>query len=249
MNGRASARNLLAAELIGLEWRAGLDRATMCVMRNWWNWLVAICRWFLGEWRLWMVVAVPLGSWALFSLLRVKPEGWIRYCGLFLEILGILTVAVGLRAKSVLFNKPGLKLQLREAISRFPPRPGTSRIVNISGTAAMSLAGTLGTMHGSIAPPREGAPLEERVAIVEGQVRAMQTNYNALSEQMRRQGDAAKSAIDQERSARERATGELKSKLEKLGADGIHLEMAGVVWLVIGATLATISSEIAKWLF
>jgi hypothetical protein len=40
-------------------------------------------------------------------------------------------------------------------------------------------------------------------------------------------------------------------QLEKLGAGGLHIEMMGVFWLVLGVVLATVPGEIAavlKWL-
>jgi hypothetical protein len=221
----------------------------MSALRNWGHWLAEVWRWALREWPLWVLFVVPVLSVALFALLSlrdVSAENWVRYCGLFLEVLGILTVADGLQAKRILFNKPDLAQQVGGAFACFPPLPGKSRTVHISGAGEINTAGTIGVLTGSVAPPPTGATVETRLSLLEGQMSAMQQNHNTLSRQVHQQRDAATAAIDQERNAREKTTGELRSKLEKLGADGLQLEMAGVVWLVLGATLATISGEVVE---
>jgi hypothetical protein len=209
-----------------------------------WHWLRAFYKWFIGEWRLWMLVAVPAIVLSYCSLLPTKNEDWLRISGWLLEVTAIAVLIHGLSAKRVLFNKDGIAKQLRDAFSRFPEWPGQNKTVAISGVAAMSFAGSLGTLTGTAAPPGNAAPLDQRVAHLEAQLANLQKDYNGLVDEVRRQADAAKAAVDAERRARDAAAQELESKVRELGAGGIQVEFAGVLWLLLGATLATVPGEI-----
>ncbi len=57
-------------------------------------------------------------------------------------------------------------------------------------------------------------------------------------------------AVESERRTRESEVKELRMQLEGFGAGSLHVEMAGVFWVILGIVLATASSEIAgalKW--
>jgi len=52
-------------------------------------------------------------------------------------------------------------------------------------------------------------------------------------------------ALGLERSTRESVVNSLQTQLDKFGADGLHLETAGLVWLILGIVLATAPTEVA----
>ncbi|TAK67461.1 MAG: hypothetical protein EPO19_11050 [Betaproteobacteria bacterium] len=192
-----------------------------------------------------MPLAVVVGSGILFSLIPTSSENRIRYCGLSLELLGIGAVVFGLEAKRRLFGLKGLWSRLTEAISRFPSWPGKSKMVALSGNSITAGAGTL-TAAGLREEARPDLSVEERLSAVEADVLALQKQQSEFTVQIRRQSEATNAAIEAERNAREKDAKNLRSELKELGTGDLHIEAAGVLWLMLGAALATLPSEIAR---
>ena len=83
----------------------------------------------------------------------------------------------------------------------------------------------------------------------------LEKNLNQINQaihlaQKRMDEEARKQASAFESERQDRETGDEKNKclLEEAMAGGLHLETIGVFWLFVGITLATTSSEIARWL-
>ena len=116
---------------------------------------------------------------------------------------------------------------------------------------------TLAGREGSLAGNREGfgladvppeASIEDRLAALEANVKSLKTEQpKLLWNSKKKQGNGLRPS-DSERRMRESAVINIRRQLDTLGVGGLHLEWAGVFWLVLGVILATIPSEIAGWL-
>jgi DNA-binding protein H-NS len=92
--------------------------------------------------------------------------------------------------------------------------------------------------------------LEARVAVLEANVATLRTEQEDTYTQLREEMTKRLEAINVERQAQESVTNELRTQLDSFGAGSLHLETAGMFWLVLGVVLATASTEVAaalKW--
>jgi chromosome segregation ATPase len=95
------------------------------------------------------------------------------------------------------------------------------------------------------------ASVEARLAALEANLATLRTEQAETAKEFQEATRKTNDAVDAERRARESAVGSLRVQLEKLGAGGLHVEMMGVFWLILGVVLATVPGEIAaafKWL-
>jgi hypothetical protein len=206
------------------------------------RWIQALGRWAMQAQRAWMPVLVVAGILGLGSLLPVSLEGWLRYCGLALELLGIAAVVLGITSKRRLFGRPSLLQHVRNWLIMRPRWGIKQQTIIVTGTGSLELAGSakVSMWRGA----GTSASLEDRMAAAEANLTTLKTELEEVAEQVRREAKARADAVDAEHRAREAAVGDLRAQLEGLGAEGLHVEMAGVFWLVLGAVLATIPEEL-----
>ncbi len=98
-------------------------------------------------------------------------------------------------------------------------------------------------------PPE--ASIETRLAVLEANIGTLRTEQAEIEKQLNEETRNRTEAIGSERLARESAVREIRTQLETFGAGSLHLEMAGLFWLVLGVVLTTASGEVAgalKWL-
>ena len=207
------------------------------------RWLSRIATWLheaRGAWgATFAVVVVFLISWATFPAWELR----VRIAGLVLQLLGVATVAVGLHKTRRLFCRPSLAKIAVGWFRRFPKFGVETRIV--VGSVSLSASPTGFLAHGTVSPPPT-ASLEERIASLgRGLSRAnllIDRTQGRIEEEARNHGSALKSE------RRERAVGDarIQTLLEEAAAGGLYLEATGVIWLVLGVTLATASNEIVN---
>jgi hypothetical protein len=218
----------------------------MRLMQNLRQWVAALVHWLVDAWR----VGVPLLAILLVSVIAISlplklAEAVLRYCGLAFELLGILTIVSGLRDKRRLFDRPSLLQTIRAWLSRRPrwgARPGT---ILMAGTASVSLSAgiaRLSVRRGASAD----ASIEARLAAIEANLETLRTEQGQIARDLEEATRKANETVAAERRARESALTAIRVQLERLGAEGIHVEMMGVVWLVLGTVLATVPGEIAS---
>jgi len=83
------------------------------------------------------------------------------------------------------------------------------------------------------------------MAAAEANLTTLRTELGEVDEQTRGEVKQRVEAVNAERQAREAAVRDLRTHLEGLGAEGLHVEMTGIFWLVVGVVLATIPGEVA----
>ncbi len=98
--------------------------------------------------------------------------------------------------------------------------------------------------HGLPAEPK----IEDRLNALEKNVETVKRL--ALDAQAQVQTEATKwgKEIEAEKLVRDASDKEIRDRLESFGAGNLHIEVVGIVWLIVGVVLATASQEVT-WLF
>lgn len=221
----------------------------MRLIQNLRRWVRALAHWLVEPWRVWVPVLVVMLVLIVASQLPMSlADPVLRYCGLAFQLLGILTVVSGLRDKRRLFNRPSLLENIRRWLDRRPRWGAKPETILLAGTGSISLSGSakLSVWRGTPAD----ASVDARLAALEANLATLRTEQAETAKELQEATRKTNEAVDAERRARESGVTALRVQLEGLGAGGLHVEMMGVFWLVVGVVLATVPGEIAaalKW--
>jgi hypothetical protein len=213
--------------------------------RNLRIWVGRIPVWFWGQRSLWLPTAVLCGVPLIAIAIPLgQPELRIRYSGLVLELLGIITVIVGLRHKGRLFNKPSLRQRLAQAMQSFPSWPGRNRTVALSGVSISATAGVAGRL--SAWHSATDTSLERRIAALEKNIESLKLDHAEAVKALRTADEQIRHSLESESTERKSVDADLKRKIDGIGGDGLHVEAMGIIWVVFGAILTTVSTELAS---
>ncbi len=183
------------------------------------------------------VVAAVSGA----LLLPGAADDRVRYAGLVLQLLGIVTVAFGLHDRRRLFNRPSYTDELR-ALTAQIPWPRKAQPIHVGVAAIVEASATVKAMGWR--GPRES--VEDRLAALEENLETLKGEQAKTSKELQQERTKRSEDLNLERQWRESALGEIQTRLETLGAGGLHLERTGLVWLAFGVALGTVPSEIVK---
>jgi hypothetical protein len=205
-----------------------------------WRWHTAVNHWLTQPWLIWatlLLVAVALLIPYTFSF---SIEKSVRITGLVFQVLGLLTVADGLRKTRKLFNRPGLTTLAAKWFGQFPSFARKPYLLNVSENARVSDNVDAVLIRNSA----QALSIEQRLALIEDRlaghddlIRKMETNIAGESHLQRE-------ALQSESRSRESADKTLQRQLEEFAAGGLHLEAIGLFWILLGVSLATASVEI-----
>jgi len=201
--------------------------------------------WLARAWRVWSVFLVVVAIMLIASLLPGALEDRVRLSGMTLELLGVLTVAFGLKEKRILFQRPGLVDHFRSwwgSRPRFGARPVTHTISGAGGIGMSGAVGRASVWRGT--PP--DASLEVRVATLEANTLRLREEQSELAKELNEETRNRNEAVNALRAAHDDTTKKLRTQLETFGAGNLNIEAAGLFWLVLGVILATASPEIAS---
>jgi hypothetical protein len=133
---------------------------------------------------------------------------------------------------------------VRSWLSRRPRWGTRSQTISLTGVASVGIAGTVKASVWRGIPPE--ATVEARVAALEANIATLKTEQEGTAKELHEETRKRAEALDLERQARESAARDIRTQLETLGAGSLHLETAGLFWLVLGVTLATAPTEAAN---
>jgi len=212
-----------------------------------WRALTAVIR---GAWHAWLfigglVFAFIVGL-AAHRLLSVTLTDAVRYSGTVLQILGLSTVALGLRQVRRMFNRPSVSAAMLGWLRRLA--------ATFTGPKPISLQASFGafaTMTGEarlIRGVRPGATLDERVSILEENLKLLRDELDSRLQGVRRELGTVKESIERESQERRVAGEKTARKIEEVAIGGLHLEVVGLMWLFLGVAAASIPDVIAAWL-
>jgi len=198
----------------------------------------------------WIALCGLIGAYllgrVLSALLSTDISARLRYTGMFLQLLGMINVAVGLRDMRRLFNRPSLGARaaawFRALASAFTvPKPAT---MTASVSGAFTATGELSLVVR--AAPNE--PLERRVSILEQNLERLREEYHSKSQQLRQDLGEAKRNIEKESQERQATDAKLDRTIQEVAVGGLHLELIGLLWLIVGTLASTIPDEIVRLL-
>lgn len=206
-------------------------------------WLAALAHWLAEARLLWTGLFVVL----LALLVCIRPgarEIDVRVTGLVLQWLGIGTVAVGIRETRRLFGRPGIGKLFVAWVSRFPR--WRRQVVFGAGAGALgtATASARGYVWTTIDPT---APVETRLNALTRNVERLNERLiqvqNELESELRKHSEALRS----EQNERAQNDQQLHLRLEAAETGGLYISAIGLVWLIVGVFLTTMSPEIGRW--
>jgi hypothetical protein len=205
-------------------------------------WLQRIVVWMLRMKRFWIAILVPalLIVWLICIRSLRSPEPQIRIAGLITELLGVGTVAIGLREIRKLFDRPSLPERFFRWLKERPPYRIKPNVIQVSGNMAIELRST---GHATSSPPPSWS-LEERVNWLEKSLNQTHELIYKTQQQINEEAQKQSNTLESERREREAAVDKTKKLLEEATIGGLYLEATGVLWLMIGIILSHASHEI-----
>jgi hypothetical protein len=93
-----------------------------------------------------------------------------------------------------------------------------------------------------------GAPIEARVEVLESNLRRVNERLDQTQRELDEEFRKVNASLKQEEAIRLSEDDLTRRKLEASETGGIHITAMGALWLFVGVTLSTASTEISKWL-
>lgn len=217
--------------------------------------------WRLRIARRWIRDGTPLWQWlavaiVLFGLPYVFPVAHfgvsanladrVRWSGMLFQFAGLATVVWGLNRSRQLFDRSSLWKAIGQWLGRVryivrPPKAMTVTATGLSAGAA-TVSGT-----GAVLSVTSGGTLEERVARLEHDAKRIEAKLSDIDRDIRKLRSETNEHIERERRDWQASDRTISEQLETATIGGIHLEVAGLVFLFVGIAFATMPREIA-WL-
>ncbi|MGK2942356.1 MAG: hypothetical protein ACSLFJ_11860 [Immundisolibacter sp.] len=187
-------------------------------------------------WKCALVVAI-----AVLVCIIFQTELAVRAVGMTLEVLGLFVAGWGLVKTRRDFEKPSLRALIK---NWWGARPRTRS--NIHHATAGAIAGGSSSVSGvgGTAISADASIEQQLTALIAKLERLcrdfgeLKRNQEALSEKMR-------TWIAHQSEAHASLATELNTKLERTVADGLLVALVGLVWVLLGSILSTMSSEIS----
>jgi hypothetical protein len=192
---------------------------------------------------LWLTALLVL--FALPCLFSSPGATRVQWQGMFFQCAGVLLVAWGLAdTRHRLFHKTPLRRELWDRVRRVsyvikPPPP-----INIS--AEMAGAGNAIIGAGEVRINVPAVTLEERLTALTKDVRRVEETVSALQRDLLNAKREVGERIDRESSERQIENRSIRDLLEKATVGGIHLEFAGVGFLLAGILFTSVPEWVAS---
>jgi len=225
------------------------DRLSQFLKRLRW-WVPATARWLpelIGYFApilvaLVICVTVPVLVrliWPCQAQQAIREQA-MRWIGGLFQLGGVITIALKLHAAQRQFPQQTLKRILDRR-----PRFRIKNTVIAVGAASMGMA-TM-SARGRVSPGPQ-ATLEQRLAMLEDSYTKLFDEVGSLGNEVKRRSDELTDQLHTEAAAREAADKEIKEQLKETAVGSIHLDMWGVLFVMLGIIAGTASPEIAGWI-
>ena len=167
----------------------------------------------------------------------------IRLVGLLLQVVGFTIVVLQLVTRRRLFRKPSLVARLAAYLKRFPSLSAKTVIIG----------GHVGAVVGTTAARlrvKSGAEtsLEQRMEILESEVEELIENLRKVSSALSDHKAECGRSFDEVRQEMTAANSRLEELIDEAVVGRIELEWIGVLYFIVGISLATASSEVSTYL-
>lgn len=160
----------------------------------------------------------------------------IVYAGTLLQLLGLSTVACGIRELRKSFHKPSLKDQFAawiEKVQRALGKPVSGKPFETRAGFAMSGTASIVAQNarGNLSP-------EERIDALEKALADFRSDHDQSTREIRADLSRVQELVQIEEGNRQKGHEQLLKKLEDVAVGGVRLEIVGLLWLLLG-TLGT----------
>jgi hypothetical protein len=209
------------------------------------------CAGYAKLWLHW--IAEPKAGWITSAGIVIalaipacvaSRDDHLRYSGLMLQLLGIGTVAMGVRDKGRIFGKITMWQWAHSWFRRVPKWHRKSVTLEVDSVSHAHMASSASVWQWRNIP--DSLPLEDKLKLVNENLETLKTQWQASE---KRQGEVIRTlqtAVDTERTTRETALTQVTTRLNELGSGGLRMEAMGLAWLITGVVFATIPQELAK---
>jgi hypothetical protein len=196
-------------------------------------------------WPFWLMVTVIILSLWLSGRLSHVPATSVRYAGTLLQFCGLALVAHGLSETRRLFGRPSLGAKVVAWFSALKavivgPKPTNATLQAMSGN--FTVKGRASLVHKA----GPGSPLDRRVEILEGNLDRLRDETSERFTEVRQEITATREELGRESAVRQQEQQKASRTLEDLAVGGIHLEMMGFVWLLLGMLFTSVPEEVAR---
>jgi hypothetical protein len=211
------------------------------------NWLKDFLRWLFALWR-WL--REPRLVWLTTFILAIAAVGafWLRsepafrWTGLGLQLLGIATVAWNIRGTRTLFGRAGTFAGAAQWWNQRPKFRASVAIAVGAGSTAISGGRARLDIWYNADPD---AAIEARIDAAEKNLSRLRDRLNEFEQETEKSLARQTNALEQEKQARTSDDKDIREKLEAAQVGGLHISVAGVVWLVGGVIMSTVPGELA----
>jgi hypothetical protein len=204
-------------------------------------WALALMGWVWNGRRFWLPVFAPIFLWVVISSLVICREQQFRLTGMFLQLLGVATVALRLRATQRQFPWQAVTQWLR-----LRPRLGVEYYTVIS-SSGISLGGAGVSARGRVGPGPQSS-LEDWLAILERNYVSLFDEVGILGQELKKKTEELSTNLKIESIKREESDNKNEAQLKEAVVGAFHLDLWGVLYFVLGIVAGTASSEIASFL-
>lgn len=194
-------------------------------------------------WPTWLAlggIALPVTVGWVFSQ---DVSAAVRYAGTALQVLGLATVTIGLSETRRLFGRPSLPRKIwrwfRQLAAAFAtPKPIT---LQVSDAVSVAMTGDARVVRGA----GPGASLEDRVSVLEENLSRLRDELDVKKQEFRQEIQTVREHIERETQERRAENQQAARRIEEMAVGGLHLEIVGLSWLVLGVVGTSIPDEIA----
>jgi hypothetical protein len=191
----------------------------------------------IKAWPFWLTLG-GLGTAALLALVGATQANRALLAGAWLQILGLGTVAWGLRDVRRMFRRPTLTTRVREwfrQLHRLLGKPEPIVIRPEPGHLTISV-GTPSVSVGLGPNPS----LKQRLDFLMGEVDALRARQARELAEVTDRFSRLDAGMATEGADRIGEYSALKQTVEEFAVGGLHLEIVGLVWLGFGVVLGTL---------
>lgn len=203
-----------------------------------WNWV--------AEGKLIFMCLLVIASTITLGFVTWSSEVSIRSAGYVLQFIGMLFAIRGLLGIRAHFGQPLLRELFFSWLKRFPK--WKRNIVIAVGTAHMGLAGMKARVE-VWSPDDPSLPIEERIEKIItnlDRIRMEQGAHAKLIDDLKDSHEVHKKKITEKTEKLEK---NIRTELESLHTNDLITSLVGLVWLMAGITMSTMSQELYKWLY
>ena len=193
-------------------------------------------------WPVWLFIGGLAGPCVVAYLWACNLSERVSYAGMFLQISGLFTVAFGIKKMRKLFRLPtkvGDWFQNLKSVFKKSGQDVTLRvqdgIVTIDG----------GEVRPHISAP-VGASLERRIEILEENLNRLREELDQRAQRFQDKLTFVERQILEEGDQRQAADKAISLQIEEVAVGGLHLEIVGLWWLILGVVGTSIPNQLAK---